>query len=389
MNIEEAKAVTLRTHIAALKKGERANGRYFVSGPGIGKSEGVVQETQELAKILGEPVGIVVEMLASYSSVDVRGFMLPVKAADGTLDTIWSTPSWYPKIQNMRVVEPNGTWHEMGEWKGAVPRVGNLFLDEFAQAEEEVQKPAAELILNGRVGTSVLPRGWQVISAGNRVSDRSGVMRELMFLVSRRCRLAISASVPAWLDWASRQPDHNRPHYMTVSFAQKEPDIVFRDRVPDGTDPFCTPRTLCLMDKDLQALRSDADLEHDRIPTDNIAREVCAGWIGDGAAAQFFTFLKYADELPDLEDIERDPAKAKLPKGQDAQMVCAYMLAHRVTEENSSAIVKYITRLSREMQILAVKATMANPERAKALYAAKEYNTWLMNNKDVIKASYS
>jgi hypothetical protein len=46
-----------------------------------------------------------------------------------------------------------------------VPRVGILFLDEFAQAEDEVKKPAAELILNGNVGTWRLPTGgaWSLL----------------------------------------------------------------------------------------------------------------------------------------------------------------------------------------------------------------------------------
>jgi hypothetical protein len=55
------------------------------------------------------------------------------------------------------------------------------------------------------------------------MSDRSGVMRELMFIVNRRCKLNIDASLPAWLNWAQSQPDHSRPHYLTMSFAQKNP----------------------------------------------------------------------------------------------------------------------------------------------------------------------
>jgi hypothetical protein len=61
------------------------------------------------------------------------------------------------------------------------------------------------------------------------------------------------------------------------------------------------------MDRDLRALRSADDIRKDRLPLDSLAREVAAGWIGGGEAAQFFTHLKYSDELPEIGDIEREP----------------------------------------------------------------------------------
>lgn len=386
MDISAAQQVLLRTHLAALRLDHRANGMHMQSGPGIGKSDGTAQYCEMLAKELGRPVGLVTFMLATISSVDVRGFMLPVKQTTG-LDTIFSTPPWYPTKANTAVVEPDGTWHLEGTWQGDLPDVGVLFLDEFSQAEDEVKKPAAELVYKGTVGTTRLPVGWRVVAAGNRLTDRSGVLRELMFIVNRRCLLNIDASLPAWLNWANAQAPEKRPHYLTMSFAQKNPDIVFKDSVPEGTDPFCTPRTLCLLDKDLAALRSADDERKDRLPTDSLAREVAAGWIGGASAAQFFTHLKYADELPDISDIVKDPGKAKLPANRDAQMVCGYMLAHNIDDKTASPVMKYIQRLQIEMQVLAVRAISAQQDRAKAIVGQQEFTQWLMKNKDLIVAS--
>lgn len=389
MNVEEAKQVLLKTHLASLGNGHRANGIHMESGPGIGKSDGVRQETAELAKATGRPAGLVTFMLASISSVDVRGFLLPSKSAEGKIDSTFSTPPWYPVKANTEVVEPDGTWHKAGTWTGAIPEAGNLFLDEFSQAEDDVKKPAAELVYKGSVGNTQLYPHWRVVSAGNRLSDRSGVMRELMFIVNRRCKLSIDASCPAWLNWANAQQPETRPHFLTLSFAQKNPDLVFRDAVPPGSDPFCTPRTLCLLDQDLAALRSDQDIKLDRLPTDNLAREVAAGWIGAGEAAQYFTHLKYADELPDLADIERDPKKAKLPANRDAQMVCGYMLAHNVNEKNGAPMLAYIERLHKEMQVLAIRAITAQQDRVKHVLETKEFTLWFKSNKDLLMASRS
>lgn len=381
----------LRTHVAALSGSHRANGLYLLSGPGIGKSDGVMQTAANLAVTLNEPVGVVVFMLATISSVDVRGFMMPAKRADGQagMDTYFSTPPWYPTKMTTYVVEPDGTWHKPGTWQHTVPRVGILFLDEFGQAEDEVKKPAAELIYRGIVGTTELPMGWRVVAAGNRMSDRSGVMRELMFIINRRCQLVVDPSPACWIDWANAQAPANRPHYLTMSFAQKQPHLVFRDTVPPGSDPFCTPRTLCLLDRDLMALRSQEDIAKDRLPLDPIAREVASGWIGGGESAQFFTHLRYANELPEIADIERDPAKAKLPTNADAQMVCGYMLAHNVTEKNAPDVIRYISRLKIEMQVLSVRAIQAQPKTAKFMLNTVGFTQWLQQNKDLIIASNS
>lgn len=389
MNINEAKLVLLRTHVAALAHGRRANGMQLESGPGIGKTDGVHQETMDLARATGEPAGLVVFMLATISSVDVQGFMLPQKSAEGTLDSTFSTPPWMPTKANTIVYEPDGTMHAAGTWTHAIPRVGNLFLDEFGQAEDEVKKPAAELLYKGNVGTKHLPPLWRVVAASNRLSDRSGVMRELMFIVNRRCKLSIEANLPAWLEWANARPPETRPHYLSLSFAQKNPDLVFRDAVPPGSDPFCTPRTLCLLDQDLAALRSDKDIKADRLPTDDIAREVAAGWIGGGEAAQFFTHLRYADELPDISEIEKDPGKAKLPPNKDAQMVCGYMLAHNVNDKNASQMMAYIRRLNIEMQVLAVRAVTAQQDRARHIVNTVGFTNWLKDHKDLLIASRS
>lgn len=386
MNLEEAKIVLARTHRAAIKRGDRASGMYLVSGPGVGKSDAVVQQCAELARTTGEPVGLVVFMMATISSVDVRGFLLPSKnTATGVVDSTFSTPPWFPTKANTQVFLPDGTFYPEGTWQSEIPAVGTLFLDEFGQAEEDVKKPAAELIYKGRVGNAHLPMGWRVVAAGNRMTDRSGVLRELLFIVNRRCLLSIDPHLPTWLKWANAQPPELRPHYLSISFAQKNPDIVFKDKVPDGTDGYCTPRSLCMLDRDLRSMSDD----YDRIPTDDLSRELATGWIGGASASQYFVHLKYADELPELADIERDPAKAKLPDKRDAQMVCAYMLAHNINAANVANMVRYMERLHIEMQVVNMLALVAQQDRAREVLAKAPIMKWLEKNRDLIMAAKS
>lgn len=383
MNLTEAKCVLLQTHLSALERRERASGMHMMSGPGIGKSDSIMQYAADLAEKVDEPVGVVVFMLATISSVDVRGFLLPSKGANGTIDSVFSTPPWFPTQANTTVVEPDGTIHRAGTWQGPVPNVGILALDEFSQADEDIQKSAAELLYKGSVGTTHLPPMWRVVSAGNRTSDRSGAVRELRFLTNRRCQLSIDPHLPSWLEWANAQPPETRPHYLSISFAQKNPDLVFRDAVPAGSDAFCTPRTLCLMDKDLRALSTNRDV----IPITPLARELAAGWIGAGESAQYWTHLRYFDELPDISDIERDPDKAKLPPNKDAQMVCGYMLAHNVTGKNAPTVIRYVERLNIEMQVLAFSAIMQQKARSSHIVSSNGFVKWVTKHKDLLAAA--
>lgn len=389
MNLSQAKQVLLATHIAALAIAERAIAVELKSGPGIGKSSVIGEYCGALAVQLQQPVGFVVDMLATKQSPDVLGFGLPTKpvAPNEPMEMVFSRSPWYPKRNNMKVYLPDGSVVDKNNWDGAVPVVGVLFLDEWGQAEDDVKKAAAELLLHGEVGDTRLPPGWRVVAASNRLSDRAGVLRSLTFITNRRLELSIDAHLGTWKAWVGTLPEHLRPHHLTLSFAEAQPALVFREEVPPGDAPFCTPRTLVMLDRVLQALRTQADLDNDRLPMDAIARETAAGLIGGGESAQFFTHIKFADLLPTISDIERDPLAAKLPGERSAQMVAAFMLPHHLSPKNHEKLCIYIERLNVEMQILAMKAISGNQARAKIVVNTRRYTDWLLKNHDVMVAA--
>lgn len=399
MDLDRCKNYLLQTHLAALQRRERPNAYQLVSSPGVGKSESQFQYVEMLAMALAQPVGLIVFMLATITSPDVRGFMIPIKNPEGgTPITVFSTPPWMPRPESMWVCEPTGNpldpvkWWEPPSWAPTpLPTVGVLFLDEWGQAEDDVKKPAAELQLNGRVGNWQLPKTYRVISASNRTSDRSGVMRELMFIVNRRGLLSIDAKLAPWLRWVETQRDHLRPHYLTVSFAQQHPGVVFRDTVPDGTDQFCTPRSLVLMDKDLRGIRTAAQEEAGELlgMDDANAHEMAAAWIGPGAAGQYLAHLKYADELPAIDDIIKNPMAAKLPAGQDGQMVAVFKLVEHINEDVAPAFLKYISRMHQDMGVFAVNTINADDRRAKFIFPLAEYRDFQRKNKQVLFAAHS
>lgn len=392
MNIEQAKSVMLATHKAALMTGVAAGSIELLGTPGCAKSEGVDQCAAQLARDINQPVGLLVCMIASYASVDARGFMIPVKDPDGSVRpmTVFSVPPWYPTRFNCDVFMPDGRVFRapLSDAGMTVPEVGILYFDEWGQGEDDVKKSLAEVLYKRRLGNDHLPEpGWRVIAASNNMGDRAGVVRPMTHITNRRMELRIEGQYPVWEDWCNSLPEAIRPHHYTVSFAHQHPQLVFRENVPPGNDPFCTPRSLVAMDRDLRALRSPEDIARDRLPVDFIAREVARGHIGPGESAQFMTHLKYADELPMISDIERDPMRAKLPSRPDAQMVCAFMLGNHVTEDNAAKIMRYMSRMDVEHQALAMKQVSHQTEKAAIMMNIPECADWFITHKDLLIAA--
>ncbi|NBQ13412.1 MAG: hypothetical protein EBU31_02065 [Proteobacteria bacterium] len=396
MNLREAKILLTNTHRAAYLAGDRADAAEMISGPGVGKSSLFDNYCGDLCKLLGRPVGQMVNMLANLSSPDVRGFMLPSKQPDGRLISIFSDSPLMPRHSNIVVFEPDGSealgykvW-PLGTWPAdrPMPDVGVSALDEFAQAEDETKKPAADYVLKGQVGTNQLPLGWRVIAASNRMSDRSGVVRPLMHIINRRMEMFITGSYDVWNeDFVQKLPPNKRPHYLTVTFAAQNPHIVFKEATPPDGKAFCSPRTLVAADRVLRAIRSPDQDGRDALPIDNLAREAAAGWLGEADASQFFVHCKYSEQIPTVGQVVADPMEAKLPPSMDAQMVCAHMLSHAVTAKNARQLVRYAMRLNIEMQALMFRNVTQQPHTAGEVLNTPEFGAWVSKNADLIVAS--
>lgn len=348
MNLKEAKSLIKTTFKTQIETGVRF-AIELQSGPGIGKSEGCGQVAEELTKEFGEPVAFMPCFLSTLEAPDVGGYKIPTKDTDGTPITVSTRAPWMPRT--------------------GAPKYGIIMLDEFRQASHDVQKPAAELLLNGRVGDSQLPITYFVVAASNREKDRSGVQRELAFIANRRMLINVDPDLNTWVEWAERKGD---VHPLAIAFARSHPGKVFQSEIPDKTGPYCTPRTLVKTSYLIGKLEMAA------------FTEAAAGYMGEGVAAEFVAFLRVADELPEYEEIVAAPLKAHVPTRPDASYAVMQRIAHRVDGPTASAAFQYLKRLGREYQIAGLKATV---RRSSALMHTPEFASWIRENKDIVLAA--
>lgn len=350
MNISQAKQLIKSIFKTQIETGERFSIE-LVSPPGVGKSASIHQVCKELSKEWDAPVGCKPFFLTTVEPPDVRGFGLPGKdETDGSLIMQFTKAPWMPKADD--------------------PQYGIVFLDEWGQASGDVKKPAAELLLSGRVGESVLPITWLVVAASNREKDRSGVGKEMAFTENRKCRINIQPNADAWVEWA----EHEGVNPWAIAFAKFKPGLVFTSDVPDKSGPFCTPRTLVKVSHLIGSLPLD------------LFTEAAAGYIGEGTAAEFVAFLRVAEQLPKFEEIVADPKKCRLPEKDrpDAQYATMQMIAHRVDKKSALAAFQYLQRMPKEFQVSGLKAAL---RRCGEMVQTPEFASWLRENKELVMAA--
>lgn len=348
MNINQATQFLADLYFIQQDTGERFSVE-LRSGPGMGKDACVEQAGAIISKRLGLPFSIKSFFLTTVEAPDVRGFGLPGRDTDGSAIMQFTKAPWVPRANDAK--------H------------GFVFLNERAQAEKDVSKPSAELLLNGQVGESRLEITYMVVAASNRESDRSGVNRDLAFIQNRICVIYIEPSLDSWVDWAER----NAINPFAIAFAKVKPSLIFADKVPDKQGPFCTPRTFVKTSHLINRLSME------------MFTEAAAGYIGEGAAAEFVAFLRVAEELPKWEDIVAAPDKVKIPEHRiDATYAAMQMVAHRVDAQTAKPAFVFLKRLGKEFQVAGLKAVL---RRCPQMIQTPDFAQWIRDNKDLVLAA--
>jgi MoxR-like ATPase len=179
--------------------------------PGVGKSA----ITNQLG---AKRKRMVIEYRANLREpVDVRGIPVP-DLPNGV--TRWLVPDELPRVERD------------GEF-------GYLFLDEINTASPQMMAVLMQLVLDRKVGDYTLPPGWQVIAAGNRVSDRAAAQRMPTALRNRFAHLFVAPDVTSWVNWANV----NGVAPEMVAFIRLRRELIHR--MPRGDEnAFPTPRSL-------------------------------------------------------------------------------------------------------------------------------------------------
>lgn len=216
-----------------------------------------------------------------------------------------------------------------------------IFLDEINSAPRSVQAASYKLTQDRMVGQHELHENVVIVCAGNLDTDNAIVNTMGTAMQSRLVHMELTVDSQDWLKWAnSKKVDHR-----IISYISYRPNsLQLFD--PDHSDKtFACPRTWYKLN---QLLKEIDELTYDWLP-------LMEGTVGDGAANEFFQFIRVFDSLPDIRDIVSNPMTATVPSEPSSLYAMTGLLAEHVTEDNADKILDYIERLPREFQVLSIR----------------------------------
>lgn len=234
---------------------------------------------------------------------------------------------------------------------------GILLIDELPQADNGGQKILSQLMQEREIhGVKLMP-GWQIVSTGNRSTDRAGANRLLSHLRNRVTTVSLEASLDDWSTWAIQ----NGVKPEIVAF------IRFRPALLNAFDPQAeinaTPRAWV---EGVNACLGTVD--------PSLEYESFRGDVGEGPAAEFSGFLKIFRKLPSVDAILLDPKRVAVPSDSPATLYAlSGALAARTTAANFGRVMEYIERMPSEFSVLYVRDAL---KRDLSIQASKEFITW-------------
>lgn len=309
----------------------------LLSGPpGIGKSQIVAQ----VVKALG--LSFIDVRAVLLDPVDLRG--VPHIKDDKTQ---WCSPDFLPSSGR-----------------------GVIFLDELPQATTLVQASLLQLTLDRRIGDYVLPDGWSIIAAGNRQEDRAGANRLITPLLNRFIHLDLEVSAEDWQAWALTSGVIKNE---VRSFIRWKPALLHSFDPKSNEKAFPTPRSWEFVSKVFDKLTGDDQLQ-----------AVVAGCVGSGPAAEFYGYLKYCRQLPDIDTVLAKPDTTSVPSEPAVIYALVGALADRAKKADDkviSAIGTYGGRLPAEFATLLVRdCTVVNTKTLQN----SVIKDWVKKHKDFI-----
>lgn len=251
LNISEASK-----HLNSIIRGGIKTSVMMWGAPGIGKSSIVNKVAKD------NEMDVIDVRLSQLAPTDLRG--LPY-VKDGVAH--FAPPNFLPQTGS-----------------------GILFLDEVNLAPPAIQNVAMQLVLDRRVGDYTVPDSWYIVAAGNRVEDRAAVSQMPAPLTNRFLHFTVEADLASWKEYALTTGVKEE----VISFLNFRPNLLHNFNKNAIAWP--SPRSWDFA----------SDLLKIGMPVDPA--------VGEGAAAEFNSFVKLYTKLPDVEKILNGDKSIKPPK---------------------------------------------------------------------------
>ena len=289
------------------------------SAPGLGKSAIAAQVAQELGHNYIDVRALLLD------PVDLRG--IPYRNEENR--TVWAPPNFLPPTNSDDKYLIN--------------------LEELPAAPPMVQAALYQLVQNRTCGEYVLPHGASIIACGNRENDRGLTHKMPTPLARRFIHINLKADSDTWLDWAIKSDIAAE----VVFFIKFRPDMLHMFNPTSNEQTFPCPGTWEFVSNIVKRANC----------SDFTKKALYQGAVGIPASIEFINFLENYHNLPNTEELLKNPEEAAVPENISILLALCASIYNSVTPETYAGMFKYADRLRPEVaEFLISSCTTRNPE---------------------------
>lgn len=283
-----------------------------------------------------------------------------------------------------RFTEINGMWvtqfvpnSEFGLQYGE-PLI--LMWDEVTKAAPAVRVQATRCWQERQLGEFPLPEGSIQFATGNLLEE--GVSDSIQAHQQNRLD-QIFIRKPTPTEWIQGFAIDAKIHPSIIQAVNQFPQMLnsFKEHKNPTDNPyifhpgqprmaFVTPRSLAKSSPIMYANLAAGVKTH-----------ALMGMVGEQAAVDIMAIHKIYDELPQFEEVIKNPTKAKIPKSVGAQCLFIWSAVQKVDAKTMTPLTEYLMRLPLEQQALFATTGVNTASKAGTITGNKKFFEWANQHK--------
>ena len=252
---------------------------------------------------------------------------------------------------------------------------GILFIDELAQAPLATQCAAMTLVDH-------VPKGWQVVAASNRVTDRAGVNTLATHVCGRFTHIDVDVSRDDFQTWAF--DNGVRPEIRGYIDFCPRALMDFDPKIAQEQRAFGCPRNWARASHVLNWAREES------------LQQLLEGTVGPGRAAELIGFIRHYRELISLDVVAADPLGTPIPGEVSQRFAMTTAITERIAEMrkkspkgNTQEFNPYFTYMSRLPVEICALGMIDCMRIDSGLVRTPAANEWITKHRKVLMGSRS
>lgn len=256
-----------------------------------------------------------------------------------------------------------------------------LMLDEIGK-NRSIMNPLSRVLLEHKVGNTPLPEGSMVFGTTNLTEEGLG---DMVPAHAHNRVTMVTMRKPTALEWIERWALNNGINPVVCGWAREysqafheahqysDPDEnPYIHHPKSARKAFVTGRSLA------SAARWLDKREQFDTPT---LMAALTGTVGLRAASDMLAYLTVADEMPTVDEIRTNPAKARVPDHPAALCMVVYRTLGGLDREFMIPWMEYLSRLRKETQALFVNGVRAEGySKAGIVLTSKPFQEFIKDN---------